>query len=103
MLRQSTKEVHLLGKQGRWHEAIQILSGLDEAALQIDARFLSGVVGACAKAARWWAALAFLELVDERRLESDVISHNKVISACERESLWEINIVFYCREFKRNI
>ena len=49
MLRKSTTEVHLFGKQGCWPEAIHVLRICDEAAMEPDLQLLSSVVGACAK------------------------------------------------------
>eukprot|EP00438_Fugacium_kawagutii_P000811 Skav235096 [mRNA] locus=scaffold711:93979:101486:- [translate_table: standard] len=92
MLHRSTTEVHLLGQQGRWAEAIQLLRRYEEADFQPDLRLLSGVVGACAKASRWQVAVEFLDQMDRSQLQSDVIMYNKVISACERKSCWQVTL-----------
>ena len=80
-------------KEGRWEEAVYLLSRLPEVRIAGDLSFYNAVISASEKGSRWQMALRLLPMISVLRLEADVVSYSSAISACQKCEEWRVALL----------
>ena len=80
-------------KEGRWEEAVYLLSRLPQVRIAGDVSFYNAVISASEKGSRWQMALQLLPMISVLRLEADVVSYSSAISACQKCDEWRVAAV----------